>query len=159
LIELNTAATNKFGHVHLFSADPVTTGEWYMTHFKMTRRGTAPVTREPRFRGDLQIGPSMSLMSGHVNVIIYPVEYSRKQYASDWPPGQTQLVSSRGRIVDHIGLRVSNLNDALKELRAAGVTVTSEPRSIAGGKVRFAFIEGPDRIAIELVEDRTERPE
>lgn len=159
LIELNTAATNKFGHLHLFSADPVTAGEWYMTHFRMTRRGTATVTREPRFRGDLQIGPSMSLMSDHVNVIIYPVEYSKKQYAKDWPAGQTALVTSRGRIVDHIGFSVPDLDAALKELRAAGVRVTSEPRSIADGKIRFAFIEGPDRIAIELMQDQTGEPE
>ena len=103
LIELNTAASNKFGHVHLFSADPVTAGEWYMKHFGLTRRGNAAPSREPRFRGDLQIGPSMSLMSDHVNLIIYPVEYSKKQYANDWPQGQTTLVSPRGRIVDHIG--------------------------------------------------------
>jgi catechol 2,3-dioxygenase-like lactoylglutathione lyase family enzyme len=158
LIELNTAASNRFGHVHLFSADPVSAGEWYMNHFGLTRRGTAAVSREPRFRGDLQIGPSMSLMSDHVNLIIYPVEYSKKQYASDWPQGQTTLVSSRGRIVDHIGFSVADLDAALKALRAAGVTVTAEPRSIAEGKIKFAFIEGPDRIAIELIEDRTVRP-
>jgi predicted enzyme related to lactoylglutathione lyase len=158
LIELNTAATSRFGHVHLFSADPITTGEWYIKHFGLTRRGTGVPSREPRFRGDLQIGPSMSLMADHVNLIIYPVEYSKKQYASDWPQGQTTLVSSRGRIVDHIGLSVSDLDAKLKELRKAGVTVTAEPRSIADGKIRFAFIEGPDRIAIELLEDRTDKP-
>jgi catechol 2,3-dioxygenase-like lactoylglutathione lyase family enzyme len=158
LIELNTAATNRFGHVHLFSADPITTGEWYIKHFGLTRRGTGVPSREPRFRGDLQIGPSMSLMADHVNLIIYPVEYSKKQYAGDWPQGQTTLVSSRGRIVDHIALSVSDLDAKLKELRKAGVTVTAEPRSIADGKIRFAFIEGPDRIAIELLEDRTDKP-
>jgi catechol 2,3-dioxygenase-like lactoylglutathione lyase family enzyme len=159
LIELNTAPTNRFGHVHLFSADPISAGEWYIKHFGLTRRGTGVSSREPRFRGELQIGPSMSLMSDHVNLIIYPVEYSKKQYASDWPAGQTMLVSSRGRIVDHIALSVTDLDATLKELRDAGITVTAEPRSIADGKVRFAFIEGPDRIAIELLEDRTGRPD
>ena len=39
-----------------------------------------------------------------------------------------------------------------------GVKVTAEPRSIADGKVRSAFIEGPDQVAIELLEDSTPRP-
>ncbi|MBK7598014.1 MAG: hypothetical protein IPJ07_05605 [Acidobacteria bacterium] len=29
LIELNTAAHHNFGHLHLFSADPVGAAEWY----------------------------------------------------------------------------------------------------------------------------------
>jgi hypothetical protein len=36
--------------------------------------------------------------------------------------------------------------------------VTAEPRTIADGKVEFAFIEGPDQVAIELLEDHTDRP-
>lgn len=159
LIELNTAATNTFGHVHLFSADPISAGEWYIKHFGLTPRGTGVPSREPRFRGDLQIGPSMSLMSDHVNLIIYPVEYSKKQYANDWPQGQTTLVTSRGRIVDHIGFSVPDLDAKLTELKAANVKITSEPRSIADGKIKFAFIEGPDHIAIEVVEDQTGKPE
>jgi catechol 2,3-dioxygenase-like lactoylglutathione lyase family enzyme len=159
LIELNTAATNHFGHVHLFSADPVGAGDWYMKHFGLTRRGTGVASREPRFRGDLQIGPSVSLMADHVNLIIYPVEYSKKQYAGDWQQGQTALVSSRGRIVDHIGFSVADLDATLDELRDAGVTITSAPRVLADGKIRFAFIEGPDRIAIELIEDHTGTPQ
>jgi catechol 2,3-dioxygenase-like lactoylglutathione lyase family enzyme len=70
LIELNTADHHHFGHVHLFSTDPVSAGEWYMKHLGAIRRGTAPPSREPRFRGNLQTGPSMSLMFDHVNIII-----------------------------------------------------------------------------------------
>jgi hypothetical protein len=42
--------------------------------------------------------------------------------------------------------------------RASGVQLTSEPRSITDG-VRAAFIEGPDQVAIELLEDHTTRPD
>ena len=37
-------------------------------------------------------------------------------------------------------------------LDAALVKVTEEIRSVAGGKIKFAFIEGPDKIRIELIE-------
>jgi catechol 2,3-dioxygenase-like lactoylglutathione lyase family enzyme len=159
LIELNTADHHHFGHVHLFSADPVSAGEWYMKHLGAKRRGTAPVSREPRFRNDLQIGPSMSLISDHVNIIIYPVEYSKKAYADHWKTGQSELVSPRGRTVDHLGFSVRSLDETLAALRKEGVKVTAEPRSIANGQLKFAFIEGPDRMAIELIEDRSGKPQ
>jgi catechol 2,3-dioxygenase-like lactoylglutathione lyase family enzyme len=158
LIELNTANHHHFGHLHLFSADPVSAGEWYMKHLNAQRRSTAPISREPRFRNELQIGPSMSLMSDHVNIIIYPVEYSKKAYAAHWPQGQTALAPSRGRSIDHIGFSVPDVAAALAGLKSAGVKVTAEPRTIANGQLKFAFIEGPDGIAIELVEDQTGKP-
>jgi len=158
LIELNTADHHRFGHVHLFSVDPVAAAEWYMKQLDVKRRGTTPLSREPRFRGKLQTGPSASLLSDHVNIIIYPVEYAKTAYADHWQPGQTQLVSPRGRTVDHLGFSVANLDDTLKQLRSEGVKVTTEPRTIANGQLKFAFIEGPDQIAIELIEDHTAKP-
>jgi catechol 2,3-dioxygenase-like lactoylglutathione lyase family enzyme len=158
LIELNTADHHHFGHVHLFSVDPVGTAEWYMKHLGATRRGTAPLSREPRFRGNLQTGPSVSLMSDHVNLIIYPIEYSKTAYPEQWKNGQTALVSPRGRTIDHLGFSVSDLNATLEHLRKDGIRVTAEPRSIGNGQLKFAFIEGPDQIAIELIEDHTSKP-
>jgi hypothetical protein len=52
LVELNTSSNHQFGHLHLFSEDPVAAGEWYSKHFGIPRRGTAPVSREPRFYRD-----------------------------------------------------------------------------------------------------------
>ena len=37
------------------------------------------------------------------------------------------------------------------------MTITQEARAV-GDKFRYAFIEGPDRVAIELIEDRTAHP-
>jgi hypothetical protein len=37
-------------------------------------------------------------------------------------------------------------------MRKGGVKVTDEIRSVANGKIKFAFIEGPDKIRIELIE-------
>lgn len=34
----------------------------------------------------------------------------------------------------------------------------TQPRSIANGQIKLAFIEEPDNVAIELLEDRTAQP-
>jgi len=133
------------------AVDPVSAGEWYMKYFGATRRGTAPPSREPRFYRDVPIGPSMSLMMDNVNIIIYPIAYSRKAYPEHWK-NQKEMSSTKGRVVDHVGFSVDNLSDSLEKLRKDGVKVTDEIKSVAGGKIKYAFIEGPDKIRIELVE-------
>lgn len=151
LIELNTAGHHRFGHLHLFSADPVAAGEWYAKYFGAKRRGTGAPSRAPRFYRDYQIGPSMTLDMDNVNIIIFPVEYTKKAYPEHWK-GKTELESTKGHVVDHVGFSVANLPEALEKLRKDGVKVTDEIRAVAGGKIKFAFIEGPDKIRIELIE-------
>jgi catechol 2,3-dioxygenase-like lactoylglutathione lyase family enzyme len=151
LIELNTAGHHNFGHLHLFSEDPVSAGEWYMKHLGAVRRGTAPPSREPRSYRGFQIGPSMSLIMDNVNIIIYPVGYSKQAYPDHWK-NQSGMSSTKGRVVDHVGFSVDNLAETIEKLRKEGVTVTDEIKSAAGGKIKYAFIEGPDRMRIELVE-------
>jgi catechol 2,3-dioxygenase-like lactoylglutathione lyase family enzyme len=156
LIELNTANHHHFGHLHLFSEDPIAAGEWYMKYFGAKRRGSGPLSREPRFYHGLQVGPSMSLMLDNVNIIIFPVQYSKKAYPEHWK-GQTEMAPTKGRVVDHVGISFENLPQALERLRQEGVKVTGEIQSEAGGKIKYAFIEGPDKIRIELVEGQARK--
>jgi predicted enzyme related to lactoylglutathione lyase len=151
LIEINTAGHQNFGHLHLFSADPIAAGEWYMKFFGAKRRGTRPPSREARFYRGVQIGPSMSVTMDNVNIIIYPIEYPKKAYPEHWK-GKTEIESTKGRVVDHVGFSFANLSEALEMMRKNGVKVTDEIHSIAGGKIKYAFIEGPDKIRIELIE-------
>ena len=153
LIELNSASHHHFGHLHLFSEDPVSAGEWYMKYFGATRRGnaTTPPSREPRFRNGIQVGPGMSLMLDNVNIIIYPIQYSKKVYAEHWK-GKTEMSTTKGRVVDHVGFSFDNLSEALEKMRKDGVKVTDEIKSAAGGNIKYAFIEGPDKIRVELIE-------
>jgi catechol 2,3-dioxygenase-like lactoylglutathione lyase family enzyme len=148
LIELNTANHHHFGHLHLLSEDPIAAGQWYMKYFGATQRG---ITRGPRSIRGFQIGPNMSLMLDNVNIIIFPIQYSKQAYPEHWK-GVTEMTPTKGRVVDHIGISFDNLAEALEKLRKDGVKVTDDIRSIAGGKVKYAFIEGPDKIRIELVE-------
>jgi catechol 2,3-dioxygenase-like lactoylglutathione lyase family enzyme len=156
LIELNTTAAGnyRFGHVHLLSSDPIAASEWYTKHFGLTRRGTAAPSREPRFRCGRQTGPSVSMMMDDVNLIIYPVENAKAAFPEAWK-GRDQLESSEGHSIDHVGFRVANLDATLERLKKDGVKITAPARSILDGKIKFAFIEGPDRIRIEVLEDHS----
>ena len=135
----------------MLSKDPIAAGEWYIKEFGLVQRGRPP-SREPRLYRGFQIGPSMSLMMDNVNIIIFPWEYAPKQWPELWKD-RTEFESTKGHVTDHIGFSVDNLDQTLERLKKDGVKVTDEPRSIAGGKIKFAFIEGPDHVRIEVVED------
>jgi catechol 2,3-dioxygenase-like lactoylglutathione lyase family enzyme len=152
LIELNTAAHHHFGHLHLLSENPVAAGEWYAKHFGVKPRSSAAVHM---YKG-VQIGPSASFMMDDVSVIIYPMEYAISSHMPGWVNRKT-FEPTKGRVVDHIGISVENLDDAMARLKKEGVTVTDEAKSVAGGKIKYAFIEGPDKMRIEVIEGRASK--
>ena len=147
LIEMNTAAHHRFGHLHLLSENPIAAAEWYEKQFGVKARKSP----EKRIYRDVQIAPSASFNLDNVNVIIYPVEYARTDHWAPWD-GRATFESTAGHVVDHIGISVDNLDEAMAKLKAAGVTILNEARSAAGGKIKYAFIEGPDRMKIEVIE-------
>ena len=53
--------------------------------------------------------------------------------------------------LDHIGLRVNNIDDVCAELRAKGAEFSTEPKTIRPG-VRIAFVRGPQGVLIELLD-------
>jgi catechol 2,3-dioxygenase-like lactoylglutathione lyase family enzyme len=133
LIELNTTAAGK----------PVAAGEWYVKEFGLQLRGQT----QTRYRCGRQTGPAVSLMMDDVSVIIYPVGNAKAAFPDAWK-GREDLEPSQGHAIDHLGFRVDDLKATLARLRKDGVTVTEEHS-------RSAFIEGPDHIRIEVLEDRT----
>lgn len=152
LIELNTANYHRFGHIHLLSENPVAAGEWYAKQFGVKVRSNPNI----HMYRNVQIGPSASFMMDDVNVIIYPIQYATSSHMPGWENRKT-FEPTKGRVVDHIGISVDNLDDAIARLRKEGVTVTDEPKSVAGGKIKYAFIEGPDKMRIEIIEGRASK--
>jgi catechol 2,3-dioxygenase-like lactoylglutathione lyase family enzyme len=152
LIELNTANHHHFGHLHLLSADPVAAADWYHRRLGIAVRGKS--TRERVYNG-FPVSPSATLQSGNVNIIIFPMGYAKAQWPQLWKD-RSHFETSRGRAIDHVAFSVDNLDETLQRLRSAGVKMLDEPRSILG--VRSAMIEGPDRIAIEIVEGHATKP-
>jgi catechol 2,3-dioxygenase-like lactoylglutathione lyase family enzyme len=141
LIELNTSTHHHFGHLHLFSEDPIAAGEWYANNFGAVRRGSRTPSREPRFYKGFQVAPAASLMMDNVNIIIFPKEHARQTFPDLWKDRKS-FESSKNRAIDHIAFSVDDLPAAKERLRKAGIAVDSD-----------GFLEGPDKIRIELVAD------
>jgi catechol 2,3-dioxygenase-like lactoylglutathione lyase family enzyme len=124
LIELNTSSNHSFGHLHLLSADPIAAADWYHQHLGLRIVGKQEQTR--MYKG-FQVAPSASLQADNVRIIIFPLEYARKQWPALWST-RKDFEPTAGRVIDHIAF------------------------SREGGKTEF--IEGPDRVRIELWGDR-----
>jgi len=63
------------------------------------------------------------------------------------------VVKSEGTLIDHIGLSYADLDAAVKKAEAAGAKVTSPPK-MSPGIFRYAYIEDPWGVRIEMVEDK-----
>jgi catechol 2,3-dioxygenase-like lactoylglutathione lyase family enzyme len=145
LVEINTAQTRAFLHVHLYSAAPLCAADWYVKQLGASRRAERAGPCEVPFAAPSEpLGvirsPAATVRFGDISLIIYPQQRPAK------------LVSPRGRVVDHIALGVLDLNATLGQLRNAGVKVLEEIGPLGKSNTRAAMIEGPDAIAIELVE-------
>jgi predicted enzyme related to lactoylglutathione lyase len=64
----------------------------------------------------------------------------------------TSVVPSMGTLIDHFGLSFRDLDAAVKRAESAGAKVTSAPRE-SPGIFRYAYIEDPWGVRIEMVED------
>lgn len=150
MIEINSARTDDFQHVHFLSDDPVTTGQWYMRHFGATSANPNP-SREARVHNGLQIYPYMGANLDGIQFFWYPKAFGQGSYPEAWK-GRTAFASPRGRVIDHVAFAVDGLERALARLEADGVTVLQRPQPALGGRLRSAFVAAPDGVEIELVE-------
>ncbi len=142
----------RFNHVHMFHEHPLCAIQWYAAHLGAAvppnitlppaggdckQRYSAPTWPSfYKFPGFVR-EPSGSVRFGDIDILIRP-----------WPGGG--LTSPRGYVVDHWALSVADLPATVARLKSEGVTFLEEIHS--WGNTRAAMIEGPDRVAIEIVE-------
>jgi catechol 2,3-dioxygenase-like lactoylglutathione lyase family enzyme len=84
---------------------------------------------------------------GNGSMSFYPRQCVRARCVGD-----PRLAPSRGQALDHVAFTVDDFDGLLSRLRRAGVKVLEEPHVF--GDTRAFMIEGPDGLAIELVERR-----
>jgi hypothetical protein len=120
-------------HLHLESLTPNIAAAWYREHFGAEVEFASRV--EHTTQRDLR-RPLALVRVGDVGMLFYK---------ADQP-----LASTRSRRADHIAFAVPDLTASLARLRAVDVAVLEPPRAL--GDTMAAMIEGPDRIALELVE-------
>jgi hypothetical protein len=147
--------TERFNHVHMYHEHPNCAMNWYVTHLgaKMPARQGA-VTPTPALENCQTktyappTWPSFA-KTGFVRdpaggVQIDDISISMRP----WPGGG--LVSTRGKLVDHWAVSTANLDQTVARLKSENVKFLEEIHP--WGNSRAAMIEGPDRIAIEIVE-------
>ncbi len=150
LVEINTSQTRAFVHVHMYSAAPLCTADWY-EQFLGARR--TQERSQPPPAADCHVpfappseplgvirAPAATVRLDDINLIIYP------QQKPD------PLVSTRGHVNDHLAVSYPDVPAALDRLKKMGVKMLEDVHNFGNTTKKTAMIEGPDRIAIELVE-------
>jgi catechol 2,3-dioxygenase-like lactoylglutathione lyase family enzyme len=149
----------RFTHIHMYHSDPVCAQQWYARHLGATVAAT-----------HLHLGPGGPSGSG-AGAQDCRRRFAEPTYPAFGPQGRVRepsgyilfddvglpmwpydgpLTTTRRQTVDHIGLSVADLAATLARLRAEGVKVIEQ--TYQWGNTRAAMIEGPDHVALELIE-------
>ncbi len=117
-------------HLHLRSPDPEAAAAAYVSLFDAT------------IKDRVRMGAALRVIVDLDGLLLFIEEV----------PAQTATTPPAPFIgIEHIGLRVSDLDAAAADLRAKGAKFLMEPRSPRPG-VKIAFIEGPDAVRIEILQ-------
>jgi len=121
-----------YDHVHLRSPDPDQTAAYYERMFGAEI--IKSVMSNGLARTDMRLGGVMF-------------------FIAQVPASAGLAEKSEGSFVglDHMGLRVKNIDAVVAELKAKGAEFTVEPKTIRPG-VRIAFVRGPQNVLIELLD-------
>ena len=121
-----------YDHVHLRSPDPEQTARYYERMFGA--EVIKSMQSDGRERVDMKLGGVM-------------------MFIAKTEPEQTLARKPDSSFVglDHLGLRVRDIDRVAAELKAKGAEFTMEPKTIRPG-VRIAFLRGPQDVLIEILD-------
>jgi catechol 2,3-dioxygenase-like lactoylglutathione lyase family enzyme len=147
----------RFNHVHMYQEDPFCAQLWYQKHFGAPAsppRAGAPI-EAPRTEANCRVprGPDRTWpaleVEGTYRTPSAGVIFG--DVALNWYMRQsgTPLVGTRGHLMDHVALSVTNLDGWVAKLRGEGMKLLEGPYAL--GEARAVLVEGPSREAIELV--------
>jgi catechol 2,3-dioxygenase-like lactoylglutathione lyase family enzyme len=157
VIEFTGNQPEHVDHVHMWQDEPLCAQLWYETHLEATPRragrgGPAPSPTPESCRTPRTAEPSWPSLTKNGTYRSPTGGVSFSGVAMNWYPNQgaRPLAPTRGHLIDHVGLAVTDLDAWVRKLKAENVTVLEEPHRL--GDTRAAMIEGPSHEAIELVE-------
>ena len=124
--------TYHYDHIHLLSRDPKATAKYYEKMFGAKVIETVQPDGSPRIDLDLN------------GLAIFILRVA---------PGEDLPASPPNRYLglDHFGLRVNNLDEAVSELKRRGAEFAVEPRTVRPG-LKIAYVRAPENVRIELLE-------
>lgn len=124
--------TYRVDHLHLISPNIDETKDWYCRVFggKVT------------FEGDFKGKKVYYIDVNEFNIILI-------EQMPDEKPLTATIQTKEG--LDHFGFAIDDMDAAAEELRRKGVKFVVEPMHVRPG-LRIAYVEGPDKVRIELSE-------
>lgn len=124
------AVSYKPDHIHLRSLDAPVAAAFYVDAM-----GATEITR-------MEVNGALRIILDLGGMRLFVEQVPAGTHAAPEPP----YVG-----IEHIGLAVNDLDASVADLRARGVHFVVEPREARPG-VRIAFINGPDKVRIELIQ-------
>jgi catechol 2,3-dioxygenase-like lactoylglutathione lyase family enzyme len=121
-----------FDHVHLVSKDPVKTTDFYEKIFGAQRDGY------------MELSDGRTLVSVALDGVSIKASPPRPE-----PLAPNTLPDGCG--LEHFGLRTDNIEEAVADMKAKGIKVVQEIKSISP-TTKVAFLISPEDILIELLE-------
>jgi catechol 2,3-dioxygenase-like lactoylglutathione lyase family enzyme len=148
----------RFNHVHMYQEDPFCAQLWYQKHFGAPAAPPRPgaPSEAPRTEANCRVprGPDRTWpaleVEGSYRTPSAGVIFGDVAMTWYMRQGAVPLVGTRGHLMDHVALSVTNLDAWIAKLRAEGVKTLEQPYAL--GESRALLVEGPSREAIELVE-------
>jgi len=145
----------RFNHVHMYQDQPYCAQLWYQKHLNVAypapRDGAAPRTEAncAMQRGADKTLPALDADGMYRTPSITSTLFGDVSLFWYMNQGNTPAVSTRGHLMDHIALSVSDLDAWLAKLRAEKVVFLEDVYAV--GSHRAVLIEGPSKEAIELI--------
>ena len=118
-------------HIHIRSRDPENTAAYFERMFEAQIIRTM---QEGKQRIDMKIGGQA--------VFIAPIEATSSVNSAPVTPYEG---------LDHFGLRVTNIDQVVADLKAKGAEFTMQLNSPRPG-IKICFVRGPEGVSIEVLE-------
>lgn len=148
-------AAERFNHVHMFHDQPYCAQLWYQKHLNVPvppRQAARTDANCAVTRGGDKTWPALGWDGMYRTPAINSTVFGDVSLFSYMNQHDTPAASTRGQLIDHIALSVTDLDAWTARLRSANVTFLEPAYTI--GTHRAVMIEGPSREAIELIQIR-----
>jgi len=147
----------RFNHVHMYQDQPYCAALWYQTHLNVaapaSRPGAAAARTEANCRverGPDKTFPALDWDGMYRTPAVQTTLFGDVSLYFYMNQGDTPAPPTRGHLMDHFAVGVSNLDAWLAKLRGESVKILEPPYEI--GDTRAFMIAGPSNEAIEMIE-------